>query len=348
MLQAFTGLIDEFRVWGAVRSDEQLRESFLQGAASADPDLHLSWQFDVPGLTQNMLVPDSSGNNRLGMVGALPTVKNELEYSTGRPLQVPAAPMQLPSTAGGVSDGPVVVNVLSGENVLTLRSYDPDGDDLLTTIVSAPSSGRLVDVAGSVELSSGSIVLDTNATANKRVIYFTPDDATWVGDNFTYSVSDGGHPYLARVVLVRHQIPPAVERNYSFGEDELSYMVLGAPHVTSVTRRSAYLRVVITSLPARGTLYQACFDANTAKTYTALCKGSNPSPILAADTLLDNERGIVMFRPHRDEFSVDDHYTSFSYKVPPTPTPLTTYHSLFITPRVNDQVLYYLLPITYY
>ena len=55
LLQAFTGLIDEFRVWGAVRSDEQLRDSVFQGARSADPDLHLYWQFDVPGLTQNML-----------------------------------------------------------------------------------------------------------------------------------------------------------------------------------------------------------------------------------------------------------------------------------------------------
>ena len=47
--------------------------------------------------------------------------------------------MALPSTAGIVGDGDIVVVVVEGNNKITLQSFDPDGDDLITSIASIPS-----------------------------------------------------------------------------------------------------------------------------------------------------------------------------------------------------------------
>ena len=209
----------------------------------------------------------------------------ELQYSTGRPSQRPAAPVQLPSTAGLVGQGPVVVPVVAGSNLVTLPSSDPDGDALTTKLRSLPSTGTLRNAAGAT-LGVGSTVSDAGPA-----VYYTPSGTVGAGftDSFTYGVSDGGAEVTASVQLVRHAMPqvmdvgtsappstpctlctsciPAASRilrtsrqpvakSYAFNEDALSYVVLGKPYVAAQTKVSVMMQVVITSLPARGTLYQ--------------------------------------------------------------------------------------------
>ena len=127
----------------------------------------------------------------------------ELQYSTGRPSQRPAAPVQLPSTAGLVGQGPVVVPVVAGSNLVTLPSSDPDGDALTTKLRSLPSTGTLRNAAGAT-LGVGSTVSDAGPA-----VYYTPSGTVGAGftDSFTYGVSDGGAEVTASVQLVRHAMP---------------------------------------------------------------------------------------------------------------------------------------------
>lgn len=318
-LQALTAIVDELRVWSTVRTDAQILASFASGIDTAtDPDagdLAFYWRFDTAGLTQGSSAVDSSGKGLTGLVGAMATTENQLQYSTGRASQTPAAPVQLPSTAGLVGEGPVVVPVVAGSNLVVLSSSDPDGDDLATYIRSAPTSGTLSNLAG-VALGVGDVVVDGGRTAGKRV-YYTPSTTPGASfaDSFTFGVSDGGAEVQASVSLVPYSMPVPAAKSYTFDEDALSYMVLGKPYIGSASKETVMLQVVITSLPARGTLYQACFEQGGDGTYSNVCAAgtSTPlTPITAAGTLLTNARGILMYQPEANEFNAS--YASFSYK----------------------------------
>ena len=261
-LQAFTGLVDELRVWSVVRTDAQIAAAYAKGIdVSTDPhadSLAFYWRFDTEGLEQGSSALDSSGNGLSGIVGGMATTENQLQYSTGRARQRPVAPRQLPSTAGFVGEGPVVVPVVAGHNLVALSSSDPDGDNLVTYIRSVPSGGTLVDYDGNA-LTTDSTVADAGRSSSKRV-YYTParnSSGTAFTDSFTFGVSDGGSEVQAAVQLIAYLMPSPSSKSYTFSEDKLSYMVLGKPYVASQTKQSGMLEVVVTSLPARGTLYQA-------------------------------------------------------------------------------------------
>jgi hypothetical protein len=91
--QAFTGVVDELRMWRTVRTDEQIRASYDRGIAmpadgtqAADPSqqstaeaLSLYWRFDEPGLVRGTTTRDMSGHDSDGLVGMMPTIRNELQ-----------------------------------------------------------------------------------------------------------------------------------------------------------------------------------------------------------------------------------------------------------------------------
>ena len=91
-LQAFTGVVDELRVWTAVRSEAEILASY-EGAIDlgTDPDasdLSISWKFDAAGLVRGSALVDSSGNGNSGLVGMMDTTEDQLQFSTGRSSQV--------------------------------------------------------------------------------------------------------------------------------------------------------------------------------------------------------------------------------------------------------------------
>ena len=167
---------------------------------------------------------------------------------------------------------PTVVLIIDGSNEVVLPSSDPDDDDLITKIATTPANGFLTDATSSV-LSVGDAVSDGARKQNKRVFYAPLSFSAWTGDSFTYTVQDdtSATPVTATVVLEKYKIPVAENRTFTFEEDTLSHMVLGNVYVTAKTKKTAQLTVVITRLPARGTLFQACFTDGGDGTYTALC-----------------------------------------------------------------------------
>ena len=111
------------------------------------------------------------------------------------------------------------------------------------------------------------------------MLYTPTDYGSWSGDTFTYSISDGGDPVSATVVLERYSIPSAGDQSFTFVEDTLSYIPgLAEAYVTSGSKRTANMRVVIETLPARGTLFQACFEALPGL-YTSLCTAGTTTPM---------------------------------------------------------------------
>ena len=363
--QAFTGVVDELRVWNAIRSDAEIAASYRAGISGTPATLNFAWSFDTPGLTRGSKTTDSSGNSREGLVGAMDTTENELQffaqfagkvYEAGRPSLVPVAPLQLPSTADLVGSGPIVIAVPPGCTAvpITLRSVDDDDDDLSTTITSVPAFGTLKSVDGATTLTASSVVTDAGRKQDKRV-HFIPDagrcasmaaNSGWATDSFTYSVADAaGGSATGTVSLVPFTIPTPINKNYRFDEDVLSFMVLGKPYIRSVRsdlQQTSALNVVITALPSRGKLYQACFKAGQDGKYTAICTdptdAANPlTEITTAGTILTNARGILLFLADTHEYG--NTYTSFSYQyVDPDTTTIvssTATVSIAIT-EVND------------
>ena len=297
------------RVWQTIRTDAEIAADY-RAAVNNRTGLNFYWQFDEASVST--VASDSSGNGRLGRVGHLSSVDNIMTYSTAKKAQAPEPPVRRPSTAPVVGDGPVVTVVTDGSNTITLNSLDPDDDDLTTTIVSEPAYGSLLDAAG-YRLFAGSTVHDADRRQNKRVVYrpslFTTN---WTSDTFTFAVNDGGADSIATVVLERFRIPQPRNRSFLLQEDTVSYIILSKPYITSQIKRTANLRVRITELPARGTLYQACFEGTT---YPTLCSelGDGADRISTPGTLLTNSRGIVMFRPAENTFD-EDHYATFHYE----------------------------------
>ena len=193
----------------------------------------------------------------------MPTIANEITYSDGSPNKPPTAPLQLPTTACtlvGVGQEVVVPVVVGGKTVVELKSWDPNGGDLETRILTWPTEGSLHsyyenDTAGMAMpiLIPNDVVLDTNRTENKRVVYTAPSHLA--NDViFSYSASDGaGDLVTATVRLVPHVVetPPSITT--TIPEDTLQFFSLAQP--SQVTQQN--MHVVITTLPERGTLFQA-------------------------------------------------------------------------------------------
>ncbi|KAL1512389.1 hypothetical protein AB1Y20_005647 [Prymnesium parvum] len=308
--QALTGVVDEIRVWQVARTDAQIAADFHR-AVSDRTGLNIYWQFD-DALDSSTHATDSSGNARHGLVGRLASVENLLTYITGKASQPPRRPTRLPSTAPVVGDGPVASLILEGSNLLTLGSADPEDDDLVTVITSTPAHGTLSDATGA-RLAAGMVVHDPERRQNKRVWYTPSVFSTWERDNFTYSVSDGGANASGSVELERYSLPVPEDSQMDVPEDTFGFQVLGKPYLLSQSKEVSNLKVRITSLPTRGTLYQACFDGSI-EAYTAICTDpTHAERINSTGTVLRDSRGVVMFMPLENEHDPEN-YTTFRYQ----------------------------------
>ena len=217
-----------------------------------------------------------------------------------------------------VGSGNVVVPIVDGANVVVMLAADTDNDTLTLSIAALPTSGFLSSASSGTSLSLSqvfSLEAEPSGSIYTQQVLYTPTDyASWTGDSFRYIVTDGGVPSEALVELVRYVMPLPPNVNAAFDEDTLSYIVLAKPGVTSQGKRNANFRVLITSLPTAGTLYQACFTPNGDNSYTALCApgdGNALTPIISPNSLVEDGRGIVMFLPDPD--ASGSHFATFTY-----------------------------------
>ena len=327
--QSSNGVVDELRVWKKVRSPEEIKRNYRRsiGVNSTDSqDLNLYWKFDQTILEDDyILTPDSSNMGNHGLVGRIPTIENEIHYQTDRKKSSPSAPRHIPTTQCPlVGDGEVVVAITpDSENVIELKSFDPDGDDLITQIRSLPSLGSLHLIhdqpdsssskAKDEKLNKGDIVIDLRRTDSKRVIYKAPVNFD-TELTFQYSVNDGGEPILATVRLVKNVIQISSKSLLNIEEDTMTFSALASPSLLSQKN----MQVMITSIPSKGKLFQAQFDPQAKPTYKSLATSIDQygpmTPITSNYTFLLNERGIVLYQPENNQYSVGV-YARFGYKL---------------------------------
>ena len=323
-------------MWNVARTPEEIKSDYRLSISSEHPqyaNLSVYWKFDdepiisVDGNGLNrLLTSDSSflGMNK-GMMGGLPTVKNELQYLTARGRVPPTNPLRISSTSSPVIEvgNEHTVPYVPDQNiVIELKSFDPDGDDLTTTIKTLPSAGNLytldeMSMSALNLLGEGDEVIDLSRNESKRVVFQAPsnffDDVL-----FTYTVSDGDTPVEAIVRLIKHEIFQPTNITEVIDEDSLVHFSLALP--SQLTQDN--MKVEITSLPSKGVIYQAKFDPESYPTYTSIAKTVDQfgemEKIVKTNEYLNTDKGIVMYQPAKDEFSnssdSDQVYTSFSYR----------------------------------
>jgi len=254
--QSFTGVMDDMRVWDVPLTSNQILESFRAShapggfpAASSPTSPHLlslkelnhAYDFnDKHALLFRGVVQDLSGKGRDSLFGAMATIKNELQYTEDRATQMPVKPRLLASDAPFVGNGLIIVTVTDDavDKVITLKSYDADGDDLVTTITSLPSSGTLKNIDGTV-LALNDVVADSDNLQSKRVL-FTPTSPLLPSSplTFTFAVSDAVHDAVSATVQIeRHMMPAASNLTLSADEDQLGWLALSLANVASATNR---------------------------------------------------------------------------------------------------------------
>ena len=180
-----------------------MKENYMLGLSNpaSEYGLALQWSFNLAagtpctysGISRTCEV-DLSGSGNDGLLGALPTVENQLQYSTGLKSTEPVSPEALLSTAPLIGGGDVIAMLTPRGNVtIELKSYDSDGDDLTTIVVGTPKLGTLSLVDSGAAVGMGGVVMDPSRTTSKRIVYtsFTVGGLSAACDNFTYSVFDG-------------------------------------------------------------------------------------------------------------------------------------------------------------
>ena len=106
-----------------------------------------------------------------------------------------------------------------------------------------------------------------------------------------------------------------VSKTSTIPEDKLTFFSLARP--SQLTQRN--IQVEITALPSKGRLYQAQFEPGSDATYSSLATTVDQfgpmDHIVEPGTLLQNDRGIVMYIPGKDETSAspDTAYANFSF-----------------------------------
>ena len=106
------------------------------------------------------------------IIGNLPTFENtmDLTATAGSQGVSPTNPQMRPSTAPVTAAGqPVVVQLgTNGSVEVLLRSHDPDGDPLNTTLATHPAHGKLYDIEG-VPLFVGDRIRDPSSCSEVGV-----------------------------------------------------------------------------------------------------------------------------------------------------------------------------------
>lgn len=130
---SFTGLLDEFRIWGRALSAAELSVYLHRGvsAASPPPDLLLYYTFDAvePLSGGAVAVYDHSGRGHHGQLGRVAGREPfTLRYVDGTAAR-PSAPTLVPSRAP-VASGPLILMVAQEEGSRAMfRLVDADGKE---------------------------------------------------------------------------------------------------------------------------------------------------------------------------------------------------------------------------
>jgi len=354
--QVCEGIIDEYRIWNAIRTPEQIKANYRLTISPHLPeyqDLSLYWKFDQEptlgsdGVTLMTLDSSPQGLNA-GMMGALPTFENQLQYIDDRATTLPTVPRTIPTLSSPIiGDGHIIVPVVPGDyTMIELKSYDPDGDDLTTVVASVPSIGSLHAIddnsKAGTQLSKGDIIVDPDQrTESKRIFYSAPLNLDQ-SIAFDFTVSDGNDPILATVRLIPHVTFQPKNETHTTTEDSLSYLLLAQP--SQLTQGN--MRVEITQPPLKGQLYQASFDQTTvnqttvptlASLATELNQHGEMELISSNNSFVTHDRGIVMYQPEKDESSGSDIYTFFKYRlVDPSGLKSEEASVFIIVTEVND------------
>ena len=312
-----------------MRSPEEIKRNYRRsiGVNSTErKDLNLYWKFDQTMLiNERIFTPDSSDMENHGLVGRIPTIENEIHFQTDRKKSSPSAPRHIPTTQCPlVGDGEVIVPIApDSETVIELKSFDPDGDDLITQIRSIPTLGslHLIDdpsdsssiTAKDEKLNIGDQVIDLRRTDSKRIIYKAPLNFE-TELTFQYSVNDGGGFIVATVRLVKNVIQISNKKLLNIEEDTMTFSALASPSLLSQKN----MQVMITSIPSKGKLFQAQFNPQAKPSYKSLASSIDQygpmTPITSNNMFLLNERGIVLYQPENNQYSVGV-YARFGYKL---------------------------------
>mmetsp|Transcript_105236 Transcript_105236/g.303549 ORF Transcript_105236/g.303549 Transcript_105236/m.303549 type:complete len:370 (-) Transcript_105236:4211-5320(-) len=320
------------QVWPYARSEAEISANYRLGVdtesvGSANlPNFYLSFD-DVSPACPISFTPGSCLVNRgsgpeTPLLGKIPMLKQIMDFGTIK--APPTTPRLYPSGAPVTAQGQPVVQHLNcnGTALVTLRSYDPDDEPLNTSLLTAPSHGRLVDVVSGREILVGDLISrpvantdqDQDQGEGAQVIYiaFTFEknrDATGLNDTFSYAVTDGGDPVSARVFIRPYMFPEPTDSLLELDQDSMAWTALG-----EIGYDNKRLDVVITALPARGVLYHAAFPASLQPSY-ALLVSDESDPLLVPIELgaaVNDVRGVVQYFPGANEFD-EQGYANFSY-----------------------------------
>eukprot|EP00899_Mesostigma_viride_P029583 jgi/Mesvir1/980/Mv17525-RA.2 len=262
--QALSGLIDEFRIWGTVRSPEDIRATFDTSVDPSTPGLLVYFSFDDVA-TEGARVPDLTGNGNDATLGSLSLLSNELKYITSRPPTRPTAPRIVTSTAPLKGTSPLRVYFERGAASLAItlpahqRGATPSSP-LTTTVATAPSSGTLRTLQGA-PLTQGSIIPDPSpnpfsSSSNndtKQLVYVPfPSFLSSGADTFAYSVrdTDGNEATVLATVTLRPLSSPPTLLSVATKEDAPVVLVLGG-----VLGDGSRVPARVASLPNNGRLF---------------------------------------------------------------------------------------------
>ena len=367
--QAFCGLLDEFRVWSGVRTSEEIKANYRKSLAGDEPNLNMYYRFDeAPGSTVEPNHAATTGAAHDGLIGALPTLKNEMTYLTSRERQAPSAPASVASRAPVYGDNLVVVCHAGAECTIPLRAMDTEdagGSDDVTFVL---GGDKPVGLSLGLGLASDPEVAGGYVLEVKHTFATIPSG----GVSFSYSASRGGADSAQATVTVLNfaaVATKAVDLDETVAEDSVTHIPLAsrsrapsrpssssfadpAPHAAcrlsqgTAAPTNANFFVKITAVPDEGKLYNGLFGGEAlVKTYDELVTDASQLVELHVGDVVSNDRGIVTFIPAKNAFSPKNLetgelplYTSFQYTFSDESASATDYSSDVGTGKVSIKV----------
>jgi len=291
--QAFSGLIDEFRVWDVIRTPAEIKAWYNRAIPYPAPHLNLYFNFDVAG---SKSVPDLSGSGLNLDLGKLAIMRNELTYQTGRKDTYPTSPQFVVSGAPLFGSAPLVkfVSGVGGRVEILLKAASTTGG-VTTRITRLPAFGALYQEGQSSALAVNDPVIAGADPVSKVVTYQANGRPR--NDSFMYTVTDSTGTASGEVTVLELTIPQPKNLEFTTLEDTVGYIVLG-----EVTNDGRPLKAKITRLPERGRLYYIEFTS-AQETYTAIETDVSKLTAVTEGEVLEDPSGAVVFAPDKDQSS---------------------------------------------
>eukprot|EP01137_Pigoraptor_chileana_P013772 Opistho-2@67664 len=321
---ALCGGLDGVRLWRTARSASQVAADYWRAPNTTDPLLSVYYDFDNDALSPTLPNMAIGGANNPGRIGHTPTIRN-LMMGSDSVVRTPTAPIFVVSSAPLSGTSFAAAALVNGS--ATVSIFLPvrwplvggvDGGTVNLT-VSGQGAWTTFPTTGSEQLvtyrrtSAGLVV---NATVSMGL--FRPHARLGALDNMTLSASfpveaasgAGVGMTTVAVRLFELSVDPPANATLSGSEDTPLLVPVGA-------RDSAgqAMRVLVTSLPSRGLLYQAVFAANNSYAYGHVTADMVPLlvPITAPGTAVAGFGDHVVFAPRMDDAATGDVYDLFAF-----------------------------------